>query len=195
MDKKKVLIIFDCFGVLYDRILLPYLQSKLYEEEAVARLRLYTEPTDHGKGHFTDIAKWIENDSGIKYEEVIADWKKLIKPNKKLFDYIKKNLKGKVNIGLLSNCARGQLEFVAEKGPHPCSCAELSLLSYQAGMTKPDIRFYDKLIKMFKIDFDEIYMVDDSKENIDALEGTKIKGILYRTNKDLFAKLDEIIAK
>lgn len=195
MDKKKVLIIFDCFGVLYGRILLPYLESKLYDDEAASRLRLYTYPTDHGKGHFTDIAKWIESDSGIKYDEIIEDWKKLIKPNRKLFDYINKNLKGKVSVGLLSNCARGQLEFVASKGPHPCSCADLSLLSYQAGLTKPDIKFYEKLIKMFKIDFEKVYMVDDSEDNIEALKGTNIEGILYKNNKELFKTLDEILEK
>ncbi|MCQ2771943.1 MAG: HAD family hydrolase [Bacilli bacterium] len=195
MDKKKVLIIFDCFGVLYGRVVLPYLESLFYPEDAKSRLNLYTYPTDHGRGHFTDIAKWIEQDSGIPYEESIAKMKELSKANRPLFSYIRENLHDKVYVGLLSNCARGQLEFVAEEGLHPASIADLSLLSYHTGLTKPDFRFYEKLIEMFKIDFEEIYMVDDSLENIEALENTKIKGIHYKNNKELFKKLDEILNK
>lgn len=195
MDKKKVLIIFDCFGVLYGRIVLPYLESKFYPEDAKARLHLYTYPTDHGRGHFTDIARWIEQDSGIPYEQTIEEMKELAKPNIELFDYIKENIHDKYYVGLLSNCARGQLEFVAQRGPHPCSCADLSLLSYQTGLTKPDLKFYDKLIKMFDVDFEEIYMVDDSVENITALKGSKIKGILFENNKKLFKDLGAILKK
>ncbi len=184
MAKKNTLILFDCFGVLYKRVVKSFFELYYGDPEAGRLTNLYTKNRDLGKGHFLDIAKDIEKDLGFDEKEVIEEWKTLVKRNDELFDLIDK-LRETCNVSMLSNCARGQIQFIEDEtepiGPH----FDNLFLSCQTGLAKPNLDFYKNAINSYKQKFDTIIMVDDSIENLKPLEPINVIGFEYTDNETL----------
>ena len=69
----------------------------------------------------------------------------------------------------------------------------MKTLMYPVNIKKPDLKFYNLAIDQFHENFDEIYFIDDNISNIEVLKNTKIKGILYKNNEELFHLLNKYI--
>lgn len=191
MAKKNTLILFDCFGVLYGRIVKAFFENYYGDPEAERLTRLFTLEKDLGKGRFADIAKMIEKDLGFDEKKVIEEWKTLIKRNDELFDYIE-SLKDKCHLAMLSNCARGQIQFVVGKSRPLRDYFEHIVLSCNKGMVKPNPRIYLDAVSHFKTNFEKVIMVDDSLNNLENLSSIGIIGVHFTTNEQLKTDLAEL---
>lgn len=192
MARKNTLVLFDCFGVLYKRVVKSFFELYYGDPEAGRLTTLYTKERDLGKGHFLDIAEMLEKDLGFDKDEVIEEWKGLVERNDELFKIVDK-LRETCKVGMISNCARGQIQFVEENSKPIAPHFDDIFLSYQTGLAKPNINFYKNAIKSFKTKFDTVIMIDDSEENLKPLEEIGCIGIKFEDNKtliDCFRALD-----
>ena len=182
------LFIFDFFGVLSGEIANRFFYNHFDSENALKIKDQYFIPADRGDKTFTEVVEKISNDLGIKYEDILAEFKQYGVVNEELFKYILK-LKEKNHIALLSN---------APKDLHKLLYSQINLNEYfervyisgQQGLFKPDLKFYELLVNSFDQKFDEIYMIDDSEKNLKNLDKINIKGILYTNNEKLFEQLN-----
>ncbi len=184
MAKKKALIMFDCFGVLYARLVKSFFELYYGDPEAGRLTTLYTKDYDLGKGHFLDVAKQIAHDSNFKEEDIVEEWKTLVKRNKQLFSLVDK-LREKYTVALVSNCARGQIRFIEENSESVVDHFDGVFLSCQTGIAKPDVQIYKNAINHFKTKFETIIMIDDTEENLKPLEEIGAIGIHYTDNDEL----------
>ena len=185
------LFIFDFFGVLSGEIANRFFFNHYNSDVALKIKDQYFKPADVGHITFTETLKKISLDIGIKYEDILEEFKRYGVINEELFQYILK-LKKNNHLAMLSN---------APKDLHKLLFSQINLNDYfekifisgQQGLTKPDLKFYELCVNSFNQKFDEIYMIDDSDKNLKDLDKINIKGILYTNNEELFKKLDKYL--
>ena len=185
------LFIFDFFGVLSGEIANRFFFNHYNSDVALKIKDQYFKPADVGHIKFKEILKKISLDIGIKYEDILEEFKRYGVINEELFQYILK-LKKNNHLAMLSN---------APKDLHKLLFSQINLNDYfekifisgQQGLSKPDLKFYELCVNSFNQKFDEIYMIDDSDKNLKDLDKINIKGILYTNNEELFKILDKYL--
>lgn len=186
----KRIIIFDFFGVIGHEISPVWFKNHFSIEEAKILKEKYFVDADLGLYTIDETLDRLSLDFNMKKEDIIEEWKSYVKPNEELLNKILK-LKKNNKIYLLSNAAEGIFELL-----YPMidfnTYFDKTFISYQHHIKKPDLKFYNLAIEEDK-DATEIYFIDDNIENITCLEKTKIKGILFKNNKELFEILDKFI--
>lgn len=187
----KRLLMFDFFGVIGAEISPRWFRNHFPIEEAKILKDQYFEPADLGEYTIYETLERIAKDFNFKVEDIIKEWKSYVAPNQELLNKILK-LKEKNTICLLSNAADGIFELLYPDIDFNLYFDKVFISCYHK-MKKPDIRFYLKAVEAFHENFDEIYFIDDNQKNIDCLEKTKIKGILYRKNEEVFQILDSFM--
>lgn len=188
----KRLILFDFYGVLGQEIAPKWFHNHINNEEEAKRIKdKYFEPADLGEFTFIETISNMANDLGFDKDDILNEMKSYVKANDELLSLILK-LKEKNTIGLLSNAAIGifdilypNLDFNLYFDKYFISCDHK--------MKKPDLKFYQFAVNSFNQTFDEIYFIDDNLKNVEVLKGTKIKGILYKNNEELFQLLNKFI--
>ena len=185
------LFIFDFFGVLSGEIANRFFLNHYNSDIALQKKDEFFKPADVGLTTFSETIKKISDDSGIKYEEIIEEFKKYGAINEELFKYILK-LKNKHHIALLSNAPK-DLHKILYPQVNLNEYFEKVFISGQQGISKPDLKFYELCVNSFNQKFDEIYMIDDSTKNLQNLNKLNIKGILYTTNEELFKILNNYL--
>ena len=185
------LFIFDFFGVLSGEIANRFFLNHYDKDIALIRKDSYFKPADVGLITFTETIKKISIDLGIKYEEILEEFKRYGVVNGELFKYILK-LKKNNHIALLSNAPKDLLNLLFSQ-INLSDYFEKIYISGQQGISKPDLKFYERCVNSFEQKFDEIYMIDDSEKNLKDLDKINIKGILYTSNDELFKILDKYL--
>ena len=184
------LFIFDFFGVLSGEIANRFCFNHFDKDIALKAKENYFSSADIGEKTFEDILQQMTKDLNINYNDILQEFKNYGKINQELFEYILKLKKNSKNhIALLSN---------APKDLHKLLFPQIDLNKYfekifisgQQGISKPNLKFYEICVKSFNLDFDEIFMIDDSEKNLKNLDKLKIKSILFKTNEELFKILD-----
>ena len=184
------LFIFDFFGVLSGEIANKFCFNHFNKEDALRKKDDYFSSADVGEKTFEDILQQMSKDLNICYDDTLQEFKNYGKINSELFEYILKlKNNNKNHIALLSN---------APKDLHKLLFPQIDLNKYfekifisgQQGISKPNLKFYEICVKSFNIDFDEIYMIDDSEKNLKNLDKLNIKSILFKTNEELYKILD-----
>lgn len=66
------------------------------------------------------------------------------------------------------------------------------VVSFRAGMTKPDPGIYDLLLREYALNPDECVFVDDTQENISAAEKLGMRGICFTTYDELNKQLANV---
>ena len=184
------LFIFDFFGVLSGEIANKFCFNHFNKEVALRKKDDYFSSADVGEKTFEDILQQMTKDLNISYDDILQEFKNYGKINNELFEYILKlKNNNKNHIALLSN---------APKDLHKLLFPQIDLNKYfekifisgQQGISKPNLKFYEICVNSFNIDFNEIFMIDDSEKNLKNLDKLKIKSILFKTNEELFKILD-----
>ena len=67
------------------------------------------------------------------------------------------------------------------------------VLSYQEAIAKPDPRIYQLVCKRLGVEPSECVFADDNEVNVDAANKIGMHGIVFTSNGDYFAKLEEIL--
>ncbi len=180
---KNILIIFDCFGVIFNEVAPVFLRRHLPKETAdTVKEKLFV-PADLGLVTHEELLRNMADEVGLPLEEVRAKWESLFVIKKDTVDYIMR-LKQHYDIALLSNAPTGVVEGLFEK--HNLGrLFNNTLISCNVGLAKPDPAIYRRCVSLFNKEYDEIYMIDDSPQNLEVLPSIGIKPVLFRTTADL----------
>lgn len=184
-------IIFDCFGVLTTDGWEPFC-VKYFSEDSI-------------KLQQAKILVGSLNLGSIKYEEFISEVAKLAKiserkalsyiddnkRNAELFKYIKKNLKPKYKIGMLSNAGQNWLNelFTGDD----LTLFDDIVLSSDVGYIKPDPVIYKISIDRLSVSPNEAVFIDDIKRYVKAGNDIGITSILYSNFREMKIQLEQIL--
>jgi HAD superfamily hydrolase (TIGR01549 family) len=189
MTSKPSVIVFDCFGVLFDdafKALLTDHEHRL--PKPVAYYQRLAAMNDDGTLSDRDF-----------YGELSVDFELSVEQLKQQFHDTHCRLEGTVQIirelrehgyriGLLSNVDRRLLEeFLDFKDTR--QLFDETLASSEAGANKPDRKIFTVMAERLQTPFDEWFFVDDSRGNVEAAEGYGIASHAFTTPGKLRADL------
>ncbi len=180
---KNRLIIFDCFGVIFQEVAPVFLRKHLPAEKVDEIKDKLFIPADLGQITHDELLQNMADEIGLPLSEVKPEWESLFIIKEDTVSAIK-SLKANYDIALLSNAPLGVVEALIEKH----KLGELfdnTLISCNVGLAKPDPEIYRQCVSLFGKEYNEIYMIDDSPKNLEVLPSIGIKPILFRTTDDL----------
>ncbi len=192
MNKNR-LIIFDCFGVIFDEIA-PVFFRNHFEDETAARLKdKFFVPADRGEITREELFDLMSAELGMKKEDILSEWETLIRLRPYMVPVIEK-LGESADIALLSNAPTGFVEkLFAENNLN--RLFDKVFVSSALKMAKPDAEIYLHCVSSFGKDYDEIFMIDDSLKNLEKLPEIGITPVLFTDVDSMLAALGEKITE
>ena len=112
--------------------------------------------------------------------------------NYELVDYIRRQLRGKYTIGLLSNAWDDLRDILAQRWGIIDLFDDL-IISAEVGDAKPKESIYRLALKRFDTKPEETIFIDDVTENVEGARAIGIHAIQYLDNQQLFDDLSVII--
>lgn len=185
---KKRLVIFDCFGVLCDKLLIAFIEKYVRSEDMLLIKETVIKPGDLGLIGRREYFERLSAIVGIDGDRLSEELEKLVVPHSELYPIIEK-LRDFADVALLSNALEGHAEGILERFGISRLFDKI-FLSYKYGMMKPDLDFYRLCVDSFGKSYDEIYMVDDTDENLEHLSDIGIIPIKYTSVSSVTSALD-----
>lgn len=184
---KDTLIIFDCFGVIFEDVAPPFLERHLQKEEAsVIKEKLFP-PADRGEITYNTLLENMAKALKLDRREMEEEWNSMFILKEDTVSLIKK-LREKNSIALLSNAPESVVENLFEK--HGITeLFDKIFVSHKYGLIKPEREFYKLCTGSFEKEFQKIYMIDDNKTNLDGLEEIGITPLLFESAEDIEKEL------
>lgn len=180
---KSKLVIFDCFGVIFDEIAPVFFRRHFDEETAKVLKDKYFIPADLGEITREELFDRMSEELGMKKEDILSEWSGLIHLRPYMVEEIVK-IREKADVALLSNAPLGFVEkLFDEKGI--THLFDKMFVSSSLKMAKPDPKIYLHCISSFGKIYDEIYMVDDSLPNVEKLGELGIIGVHFKDTESL----------
>ena len=183
-------IIFDCFGVLAEDGWLPFKRKYIGENIELAQtISDLGKQNDYGMvtndEYFEKVAKLIGVEANLLRDAV---GKRV--PNEELFEYIKKELKPRYRIGLLSNANYDVVQdlFTSEQA----GLFDASVMSFESKLVKPNPRMFQLMADRLGVRWDECIFIDDVERYCVAAEVLGIKSILYLSLEQLKQDLNSL---
>lgn len=171
-------IIFDCFGVLAEDGWMPFKRKYIGDNKKLAEA-----VADLGKQNEYG---FIDNETHLhKMAELMGVDPELLRtalgkrvPNEILLPYIKKELKLKYKIGLLSNANFNVLKDLFT--PEQAQLFDASVMSYESKLIKPDKRMFELMVERLGVNMNECVFVDDQERYCAEAEMFGMASIYYR---------------
>ena len=180
---KKKLVIFDCFGVIFDEVA-PIFFKDHFDEETAARLKdKFFIPADLGEVTLDELFQNMSEELGIKKDYISSQWYERAKVREYMIGAVEK-IREKADVALLSNAPLGFVEEIFEKNKLT-RLFDKMFVSSALKMAKPDPAFYLHCVESFGKDYDEIYMIDDNWSNLKNLREIGIVPILFESEESL----------
>ncbi len=182
-------IIIDCFGVLYIDA-----KASLFEifPEHEGELRDLRRQADYGyisREDFLESVAQLTHTDKNEIRRHILDEHVL---NRRLIEYLTKELKPSYKVGLLSNIGRGWIEnFFTRNQLH--DFFDAVVLSGDEGVAKPHPQIYELMAERLDVEMHECVMIDDLPENIAGADAAGMKGIVYGTVHDTKQELTKLL--
>lgn len=181
------LIIFDCFGVIFEEVAPIFLKKFLAEDKAVAIKDELFVPADLGKITYdellTNMARMLE----VDIDRLIKEWNSMFILRESILPVIKA-LGEKHDVILLSNAPYGVVEeHFEEHGLTPLF--KKMFISCNLGLAKPDKAIYLHCVNEMGKKYDEIYMIDDNWSNLEHLPEIGITPIHYKGDDSVLEAL------
>lgn len=189
---KKVLVIFDCFGVLCDTIVGRYLEGKATKEEIDALTATVAKDGDLGRISREQFLAEIAKVAKTTPKDVEDGLKNLCSLHEDLLSLIKQ-IREFADVAVLSNAFYGHAEMIID-GFDIRKNFDKVFISCYCGMAKPDPRFYQLCVDSFDKEYDEIYMVDDSDKNLVPLKDLGIIPVKYTCAEDVEKALGKYLS-
>lgn len=184
---KNRLIIFDCFGVIFDEIAPVFFNKYLPAEQAAIIKEKIFVPADLGLIPYEQIFEEIAKELNMPKEDILTEWEELIHLNEAIVPVIKK-LGKTADLALLSNAPQGFVEKIFEE--HKLSpLFDKIFVSCNLKMSKPDPEIYRYCVSQFGKNYEKIYMIDDNIKNLEHLPDLGITPVLF---KDIDSMLNEL---
>jgi len=184
-------IIFDCFGVLTYDGWLPFKKNHFGEDPEKNR-----EATELGRqvnAGLLGYGEFIRQVAGMAEVSVEATSRAIHDnvPDEELFTYIRKKLKPRFKIGLLSNAGRNMLEEIFT--PDQINVFDALGLSYEMGALKPDAEAYETIARRLGVNRDECVFVDDQERHCTGARKAGMQAILYKDFDQMKAELEKLL--
>ncbi len=181
------LIIFDCFGVIFEEVAPTFLKKHLAEEKALIIKEELFVPADLGEITYdellTNMAKALEVDK----EGMVEEWNSMFILRESILPIIKA-LGERHDVVLLSNAPFGVVEEQFEKhGLTPLF--KRMFISCNLGLAKPDREIYLHCVREMGKAYDEVYMIDDNWSNLEHLPEIGIVPIHYKKDDSVLEAL------
>ena len=180
---KNRLVIFDCFGVIFEEIAVKFFNSHFSPEQAALLKDKFFVPADLGQITYDEIFENMEKELNWKKEDILSEWNKLFIVKTQTIPYIRR-VKEKADVVLLSNAPLGLVEKLFEEN-NLTQLFDRMIISANVGLAKPDPEIYRLCVSSMEKEYDEIYMIDDSPKNLEPLPQLGITPILFRSTEDL----------
>lgn len=181
---------FDCFGVLAEDGWTPFKRKYIEGKPDVAlAVQLLGKEVDSGTRSFDEMISETAKLTDVP-ESVVkaAVWRQV--PNEELFAYIQ-TLKKTYKIGMLSNAS---YDIVNELfTPEQAALFDATVLSYEAGVVKPDSRAYQLICKRLGVLPEEAVFIDDNARHCAGAENAGMRSILYKNTPDAISELSVIL--
>ncbi|MBR5438440.1 MAG: HAD-IA family hydrolase [Clostridia bacterium] len=175
---KNKLVIFDCFGVIFDEIAPPFFRRHFDVETAAVLKDKYFIPADMGEITRDELFDRMSQDLGMKKEDILKEWDELIRLREYMVPEIER-IREKADVALLSNAPLGFVESLFEKN-NLTRLFDKMFISCNLKMAKPDPKIYLHCVSSFGKIYEEIYMVDDSLQNVEKLGELGITGVHFK---------------
>ena len=184
---KKILVIFDCFGVLGERVG-SFFMAKHLDKATIKKIEeTLVLDGDLGLISREEFFLGLAEAAGITADEVKAEYDSLYKLHPELMPVIEK-IRGFADTALLSNAFFGHAEGIIDRF-NIRHLFDKVFLSCDMGLAKPDPRIYEVARDAFGKDYDEVYMVDDTDANLLPLEKIGIIPIKYENPESVLKAL------
>ena len=177
------LIIFDCFGVVFDDVAPVFLKRYLPDDIASPLKEKLFVPADMGEITYDQLLSNMAEALKQDKEKMTEEWNALFRPKEETVDFLRK-LQGTADIALLSNAPLGVIEEQFAK--HKLnSLFNKIFVSCNLKTAKPDPKIYLHCVSSFGKVYEEIYMIDDNWSNLEYLPEIGITPIHFRSIDDL----------
>lgn len=123
---------------------------------------------------------------GVLTDEISND------PNTELLAYIKKNLKPKYKLGVISNANADWFYEILSK--EDAVMFDDVVISHRVGHAKPEPAIYQLSLKNLGVRADESIFIDDIESFCEAAQSLGMKTITYLSNKQLISDLKKILS-
>lgn len=184
-------LVFDNFGVLMD-VVYGSLRHVL-PVEARARLLSILDEADNGRISADDELKQIIellNEYNLDGAEQVAKAIQFSEKNDELLNFILEK-RDQYKTAMLSNVSAVIWNYYTPEQME--KYFDRVVLSYQEAIAKPDPRIYQLVCKRLGVEPSECVFADDNEVNVDAANKIGMHGIVFTSNGDYFAKLEEIL--
>ena len=184
-------LVFDNFGVLMD-VVYGSLRHVL-PVEARARLLSILDEADNGRISADDELKQIVellNEYNLDGAEQVAKAIQFSEKNDELLNFILEK-RNQYKTAMLSNVSAVIWNYYTPEQME--KYFDRVVLSYQEAIAKPDPRIYQLVCKRLGVEPSECVFADDNEVNVDAANKIGMHGIVFTSNGDYFAKLEEIL--
>lgn len=126
-------------------------------------------------------------------QELIASWNSILAgaiPNRK---ELLAHYANTYHISLLSNINALHYEHIRVESPWLFDMPDVSFLSFQVGMRKPDTEIYEEVVKRLDIKPENALFVDDSLPNIESAQQLGLHTMWLQTPESLTQSLHTIL--
>lgn len=181
------LIIFDCFGVIFEEIAPTFLKKYLADDKATVIKEELFVPADLGQISYDELLTNMAGALDLDKAEMTEEWNSMFILRKSILPVIKA-LGERHDVVLLSNAPLGVVEEHFEKhGLTPLF--KKMFISCNLGLAKPDKEIYLHCVREMGKAYDEVYMIDDSLINLEHLPEIGITPIHYKKDNSVLEAL------
>ena len=185
------LVIFDCFGVVFDEVAVRFFNNHFKPDEAAVLKDKYFTPADLGEIEYDEIFEKMSAELNWDKAQLLDEWNSYFHLRQEMVTLIKQ-VKQKADVVLLSNAPKGLVEkLFSEKGID--TLFDSMTVSANVKMIKPSPEIYRYCVESTGKKYDEIFMIDDSEPNLKYLPEIGITPILFESVEKLYDKLQELL--
>lgn len=185
-------IIFDFFGVLVTEGFKQF-RDTYFPDDKEKREKALQLVADHDAGLISkeDYMQGLVQLADISYSTV-KNHMSSNEPNKLLLDYIRKELKLKYKISVLSNSGDDYISEMLTRSD--TEMFDDIILSYKHGMVKPNKEIFHFAAKRLGVSAEDCIFIDDSHNHTLGASKAGMKAILYEDFPQMKAELETLLA-
>lgn len=160
-------------------------------------MKIMKDDLEYMKGNITPsgfASKYMKSmNLDISEEEFHTIYSDVFTLDEPLFDFLKE-LKGKVDLTMLSNTEEVRIIFLKKKFPELFSLfGDRLALSYEVHVVKPQKEIYHHALKIADVKPENSVFIDDKIEYVEAAKKLGMKALQYTTVESLKNYLEKII--
>lgn len=185
-------VIFDCFGVLTTDSWRAFIDS-LPDDADAESARELSRAYRAGLISHQDFLEGAKTITGYSIQHLDQLMEHETYKNVRLLDYIRDLRKRGLKIGLLSNAATNWVRDVFLT-PEEQKLFDAMVLSFEAGITKPDPRIFHMICDRLQVKPEEAILVDDIDRYCQGARTEGLKAIVYNDLKQMKQELEPLLS-